>query len=347
MQAMIYTQAGGPDVIAPADLPTPEPGHGEVRVRVVASALNHLDLWTRRGMPGIPPAFPHVGGCDVAGVVDTVGAGVTAWQPGDRVVVNPTLSCGVCEWCRQGEESLCDHVAILGEHRWGGFAEFLVVPAGNLERVPDGFSLLEAAAVPLVYATAWRMLVTRARLRPGETVLVVGAGGGVNSAAIQIAKLAGCQVWATTSSAEKEAAARHLGADLVINYRTDEAWSRTIYQRSGKRGVDVVVDNVGSATWRDSLRTLAKRGRLVTVGATTGPMGETDIRLLFWKQLELIGSTMSNRGEFQAVMRLVWQGRLRPVIDRVIPLSDLEAGHRALEQGDQFGKIIVQVSADG
>ncbi|MBA3534556.1 MAG: zinc-binding dehydrogenase [Ardenticatenales bacterium] len=346
MKAMVYTEPGGLEVIEPITLPMPEPARGEVRVRVVASALNHLDLWVRRGMPDIPPSFPHVGGCDMSGVIDAVGEEVHGWAVGDRVVINPTLSCGQCEWCRRGEDPLCNDFAILGEHRWGGFAEYVVVPALNLERVPAHISLVEAAAAPLVYATAWRMLITQAAIRPGETVLVIGAGGGVNSAAIQIARLAGCEVWATTSSAEKMEAAKALGADFVLNYVEDEAWGRTIYQRSGKRGVDVVVDNVGSASWATSLRSLAKGGRLVTVGATTGPLAETDIRQIFWKQLHLIGSTMSTRGEFSAVMRLIWQGKLRPVIDRVIPLADLRAGHELLEGGNQFGKIVVQVGEE-
>lgn len=344
MQAMIYSGSGGVEVIEAEEVPTPVPNYGEVRVRVVASALNHLDLWVRRGMPGVPPSFPHVGGCDITGIVDEVGNGVAGWQQGDRVVINATYSCGMCEWCKKGEDPLCDHFAIIGEHLWGGFAEYIVVPARNLERVPDGFSLTEAAAVPLVYATAWRMLVSRAKIRPGETVLVVGAGGGVNSAAIQIASLAGCRVWATTSSAEKAEMAHKLGAEFVVNYVEDKAWSRTLYTHSGKRGVDVVVDNVGSATWRSSLRSLAKGGRLVTVGATTGPLGETEIGLVFWRQLQIIGSTMSNRAEFSEVMNLVWQGKLRPVIDRVIPLAELRKGHEVLEAGQQFGKIVVQVS---
>lgn len=346
MHAMVYTGPGSLEVIQPAEVPTPEPGRGEVCVRVVASALNHLDLWVRRGMPGIPPSFPHVGGCDIAGVVEALGADAAGWTTGERVVINPTLSCGLCEWCQKGEEPLCDHFAIIGEHRWGGFAERIVVPARNLERVPESFALTEAAAVPLVYATAWRMLVSRARLRPGETVLVIGAGGGVNSAAIQIAALAGCRVWATTSSEAKAVAARQLGAEWVLNDTEAVQWGRAVYQRSGRRGVDVVVDNVGAATWPTSLRALAKGGRLVTVGATTGAVGETDIRQIFWKQLQIIGSTMSNRAEFAEVVRLVWQGKLRPVIDRIIPLSELAEGHRTLEAGGQFGKIVVQVGEE-
>ncbi|MGH2545010.1 MAG: zinc-binding dehydrogenase [Ardenticatenaceae bacterium] len=347
MKAMVYTGTGGPEVIEAAEVPTPAPGWGEVRVRVVASALNHLDLWIRRGLPGIPPSFPHVGGCDVAGVVDAVGEGVREWQQGDRVVINPALSCGQCEWCARGEDSLCDSFAILGEHVWGGFAEYVVVPVANLERVPDDFPLEEAAAVPLVYATAWRMLITQAEIKPGETVLVIGAGGGVNSAAIQIAALAGCRVWATTSTTEKMEAARALGAEWVVNYVEDEGWSKAVYQRSSKRGVDVVVDNVGEATWATSIRSLAKGGRLVTVGATTGATGKMDIRQIFWKQLRIIGSTMAARGEFRDVMRLVWQGKLHPVIDCVLPLRELRAGHEALESRAHFGKIVMQVGRAG
>ncbi len=346
MHAMIYTGPGGVEVIEAAEVPTPAAGYGEVRVRVVAVALNHLDLWTRRGIPGAPPGYPHVGGCDVAGIIESVGEGVTAWHVGERVILNPSTSCGQCEWCRRGEEPLCDTFKILGEHRWGGLAEYIVISAGNLERVPDDFPLVKAAALPLVYATAWRMLTTRARAKAGETVLIVGAGGGVNSAAIQIAALLGCRVWATTSTAEKAERATQLGAEFVVNYREDPAWSKTIFQKSGKRGVDIVVDNVGEATWKDSVRSLGKKGRLVTVGGTTGPRAEADIRVMFWKQLELIGSTMSNRGEFLEVMRLVWQGKLHPVIDEVIPLADLRRGHEKLERGEQFGKIIVSVSEE-
>lgn len=346
MKAMIYTGPGGVEVIREAEVDTPEAGYGHVRVRVVAAALNHLDIFTREGMPGAPPSYPHIGGCDISGVVETVGEGVQGWKTGDRVVINPTTSCGHCEWCRHGEEPLCDKFAILGEHRWGGMAEYIVVPAINLERVPDDYSLVEAAALPLVYATAWRMLVTRARAKAGDTVLIVGAGGGVNSVSIQIASLLGCRVWATTSTKEKEERAYQLGAEWVVNYREDPAWSKAVYLKSGKRGVDIVVDNVGTATFGDSLRSLTKKGRLVTVGATTGPKAEIDIRLIFWRQLEIIGSTMSNRGEFMDVMRLVWQGKLKPVIDEVIPLSALREGHEKLERGDQFGKIVVQVGEE-
>lgn len=343
MKAMIITEHGGPEVLQMAEVPTPEPGRGEVRLRVRATALNHLDLWVRRGLPGLPPSLPHVAGCDVAGEVEALGPGVRDWQVGDRVVINPTVSCGRCEWCLRGEDSLCDEFGILGEHRWGGLAEFVVAPAINLVKIPDHISFEEAAALPLVYTTAWRMLITQAAVRPGETVLILGAGGGVNSAAIQIAKLAGAEVWATTSSPEKMERARELGADWVVNYK-EENWGKAVWQKSNKRGVDVVVDNVGAATWAQSLRALAKGGRLVTVGATSGPKGETDIRYIFWRQLKIIGSTMSNQAEFREVMALVWQGKLKPVVDRVVPLEETAAGHELLESGQQFGKIVIRVA---
>jgi NADPH:quinone reductase-like Zn-dependent oxidoreductase len=342
MRAVIIEQHGGPEVVKVAEIATPEPGRGQVRVRVRASALNHLDLWVRRGLPGLPPSFPHISGCDVAGEVEQLGEGVTNWQVGERVLVNPTVSCGTCEWCLRGDDNLCDSFAIIGEHMWGGLAEYAVVPAINLARIPDHLSFEEAAAIPLVYATAWRMLITQAAVKPGETVLILGAGGGVNSAAIQIAKAAGARVWATTSSEEKMARARELGAEWVVNYRT-ENWSKAVWQRSGKRGVDVIVDNVGEATWSSSLRSLAKAGRLVTVGATTGPKGDSDIRYIFWRQLKIMGSTMCNRGEFLDVMRLIEQGVLRPVVDRVLPMEETVEGHRLLEQGEQFGKIVIRI----
>ncbi len=343
MRAAIMEQHGGPDVVRIADVPTPEPGSGEVRVRVRASALNHLDLWVLKGLPGLPPSFPHVSGCDVAGVVEALGPGVEGWQIGERVLINPTLSCGECEWCARGEDSLCDHFAIIGEHRWGGLAEYIVVPARNLHRIPDHLSFEEAAAMPLVFATAWRMLMTQAAIRSGETVLILGAGGGVNSAAIQIARATGCRVWATTSSNEKMERARALGAEWVVNYRENEQWAKEVWLHSGKKGVDVVVDNVGQATWSDSIRLLRKGGRLVTVGATTGPKGETDIRYVFWRQLKIIGSTMSSRGEFLDLMRLVEMGVLKPVIDRVLPLERIQEALTILDRGEQFGKIVIRI----
>nr|BCX00944.1 MAG: alcohol dehydrogenase [Bacteroidota bacterium] len=343
MRAAVIRGHGGPEVVEICELPTPEPGPGQVRLRVYATALNHLDLWVRRGIPGVPPAFPHVGGCDIAGTIDALGPGVEGWEVGQRVVVNPQLSCGRCRYCLRGQDNLCLQFAIVGEHTWGGMAEYVLVPAANLEPIPEGFSFEEAAACALVFPTAWRMLLTGARLQPGETVLVLGAGGGVNTAAIQIAKLLGCEVWVTAGSEEKMRRARELGADWVLSYR-DPDWSRRVWERTDKRGVDVIVDNVGQATWATSLRLLAREGRLVTVGATTGPIGETDIRYVFWRQLRIIGSTMANRAEFMDVFRLIWRRQLRPVIDRVLPLEEARRAHEILERGEQFGKIVLRVS---
>jgi len=343
MKAVIIEQHGEPDDVKLAEVPTPEPGPGEVRIRVKATALNHLDLWVLRGIPGIPPSFPHVSGCDVAGTVDTLGPGVSGWEPGDRVLVNPTLSCGECEYCAHGKDNMCVRFGILGEHRWGGMAEYVVVPARNVHPIPDHLSFEEAAAIPLVFSTAWQMLISEAKIQPGELVLVLGAGGGVNSAAIQIAKAAGCQVWATTSTQEKVERALALGADWVVNYREDPEWSKTIWRQTNKRGVDVVVDNVGQATWNSSLRLLGRGGRLVTVGATTGPVAETDIRYIFWRHLKILGSTMCTRGGFLDMMRLVEQGVLKPVVDRVLPLEQASEALKILARGEQFGKIVLRV----
>ncbi len=345
MKAAVFYEHGGPEKIQLADVPRPEIGRGEVLVQVKACALNHLDLWVRRGLPGLEPKLPFWSGSDVAGVVAEVGADVTAYRPGDRVVINPSLSCGVCEYCIAGVESQCVEFKILGEHVPGGCAEFVAAPASNLMRLPDDFSFEEAAAVPLVFQTAWRALITQAQVRPGEDVLILGASGGAATAAIQIARLAGARVFAVTSSAEKIAQAKELGADVGIN-RNEVDFSREIWRLTSKRGVDVVLENVGAPTWKQSLRCLAKGGRLVTYGATAGPIGETDIRVVFWKQVHIIGSTMSSRKEFADVMRLVFQRRLRPVIDKVFLLEEARAAHERLEAGEQFGKIVLRIGAE-
>lgn len=340
MKAAIFREHGGTDKLEIADVPTPVAGAGEVVVRVRAAAMNHLDLWVRRGLPGIEISLPHIGGSDIAGEVVELGAGVASVSKNARVIVNPGLWDGTCEWCQKGEHSLCADYRIIGEHTDGGFAEYVAVPAANLVEIPDEFSFEEAAAVPLVFLTAWRALITQARLRAGESVLIQGASGGAASAAIQIAKLAGAYVFAVTSSDEKAAHARELGADEVID-RTQEDFSKAIFKRTNRRGVDVVLENTGEKTWEGSLRSLARGGRLVTYGGTTGPDGNTNIPLLFWKQVQIIGSTMGTAAEFATVTRLVWQRRLRPVIDRVLPLDDIKAAHEILEAGEQFGKIVL------
>ena len=340
MKAAIFRQHGGPEVIEVADVPRPNVKSGQVLVSVRAAALNHLDLWARRGLPGLDLEFPHIGGSDMAGTVEELGEGVHDLDVGERVLVNPSLWCGRCEWCHRGQESLCLHYKIIGEHLNGGFAEFAVVPARNVLPIPDELTFEEAAAVPLVYQTAWRGIISRGRLRPGETVLVTGGSGGVSTAAIQIAKLAGAYVFSVTAGEEKVRGLEELGADVVFD-RLSQNFTKEIWLATEKRGVDMIFDSIGEVSWPDLTRALARNGRLVTYGATTGPKGHLDIRLTFWKQLQIIGTTMSNRSEFEEVMSLIFQGELEPVIDVVWPLDEAREAHERLEAGQQFGKIVL------
>ena len=341
MKAAFFAEHGGPEVLEVGERPPPEPARDGVVVEVRAAALNHLDLWTRRGLPGLDLGLPHIGGSDIAGVVVDAGSDAGEWEPGASVVVNPGLWCGRCEWCARGEHSLCRSYRILGEHVDGGFAERVAVPARNLYRIPEGTDFARAAAAPLVYQTAWRALISRGGLRPGESVLVTGASGGVSTAAIQIARLAGAEVFAVTSGPENVRRVRALGADHVID-RLEEEFSREVWRETGKRGVDVVLDSVGEAIWEDCVRALAPNGRLVTYGATTGPSGALDLRRTFWKQIRVIGSTMANRAEFEAVMALVFGGRLDPVIDDVLELERIREAHERLEGGEVFGKLVLR-----
>lgn len=341
MKALCFFEHGDLDVLQYTEVPRPIPSAGEVLVRVRATALNHLDVFLRRGWPGLKLPMPHWGGSDVAGEVAELGEGVSGWIVGQRVVVDPGITTQGDEFTRQGEDSVSPGYVILGEDIRGGHAEFVAVPAENLMAMPEGWEFPAAAAPLLVSLTAWRMLVRRAGLRAGESVLIVGAGGGVNSMAIQIAKLAGARVYALTSTEAKMQEARELGADFVINYREDPAWSKTIYTMTGRRGVDVVVDNVGQATLAQSMRTVVRGGRIVMVGNTSGPHAEVDIRYIFGKQISLIGSTMGNHQDFRDVMGLIWSGKLKPVVDRVLPLSEGKRAVEALESGEKFGKIVL------
>jgi NADPH:quinone reductase-like Zn-dependent oxidoreductase len=342
VKALCFFEHGDLDVLQYADVPDPEPGPGEVLVRVRACTLNHLDIWVREGWPGLKLELPHWTGADVAGEVAGLGEGVTGWEVGQRVVVDPGLTTRQDEYTRRGEDSVSPGYVILGEHVRGGQAEYLAIPAENLLPLPESWDFARAAAPLLVSLTAWRMLIHRARLRAGESVLVIGAGGGVNSMAIQIAKLAGATVYALTSTEEKMEKAHDLGADVVLNYRDDPHWSKTLYKMTGRRGIDVVVDNVGQATLTQSMRAVARGGRIVIVGNTSGPQAEIDIRYIFGKQISLIGSTMGGHQDFRDVMELVWEGKLEPVVDRVMPLSEGKAAFAALERGEQFGKIVLQ-----
>lgn len=304
--------------------------------------MNHLDIFVRKGIPGIPLAFPHVLGSDGAGVIDAVGDGVSRARTGDEVVLNPGISCGTCEFCLKGEHSLCVGFHLLGEHIAGTFAEFVVAPEINTFPKPGGLPWEEAAAFPLTFLTAWRMLVTKARVKPGESLLVVGIGGGVALAALQIAKLLGMTVWVTSGSEEKLSRAKMLGADVGIDHSAGD-FSREVRKATGKRGVDVVLDSVGKATWKSSIASLARGGRLLTCGATTGSDPEEDLARIFWNQLTVHGSTMGTHGEFAEMLRMFGDGRLRPVIDAVFPLSEAREAERRLEEKRQFGKIVLRI----
>ncbi|MBI4587960.1 MAG: zinc-binding dehydrogenase [Candidatus Rokubacteria bacterium] len=340
MKALLFRQFGGPEVLQYEDVPDPKIGPHEVLVKVRACALNHLDLWVRNGLPLLQTPLPFWTGSDIAGDVVEVGADVQGVEAGDRVAVNPNLTCGRCDYCLMGEDPLCDAFGIIGEHCRGGLAEYVSVDARNVLRLPDAIPYEGAAAFILANMTAWRMLVTQAQLRAGEDLLILGVGGGVSSAAVGIGKLAGARVWVTSSSDDKLERAKALGADEGINYARED-WARAVWEQTGKRGVDVVLENVGAATWTGSLRVLAKGGRLVTCGATSGPKGETDIRLVFWRQLRIIGSTMANRKEFGDVMRELFRGTLKPLVDRVFPLRDGAEAQRLLAEGRQFGKLVL------
>ncbi len=343
MRAVFFQQHGGTEVLQYGDFPTPEPGPGEVRVQLKAAGLNRMDIWTRQGYPGIKLQYPHILGADGAGLVDALGAGVSGWQVGDRVVVNSNLGCGHCEACIAGQDNLCRDWHLLGETVRGTYAEFVVVPAGNLYPLPAGFNEHSAAAAALVFHTAWHSLIVRAGLRPGETVLMVGASGGVNTASIQIAKLAGASVYVVGSGTDKLALAKSLGADVLIDRSQEENWSKSVYQLTDKRGVDVVVDNVGT-TFPMSFRAARKGGRILTVGNTGGPKFEIDNRFIFAKHLSILGSTMGTRHDFATVMDLVFSGRLKPVLDCTYPLSQAAVAHERLEKGNQLGKITLAIS---
>jgi NADPH:quinone reductase-like Zn-dependent oxidoreductase len=342
LRALTISAHGGLEqVVLRDDLPVPAlTGAHDVRLRVEAVALNHLDLFVVGGLPGVTITPPWVLGADATGVVDAVGDAVTEVRVGDTVIVNPGLSCRGCVYCRDGEQPLCVRFGILGEHFPGTFAEYVVLPAANVRVVPAAIPAPQRAAFTLATLTAWRMLVTRARLRPGEELLIWGIGGGVAQAALQIARHIGARTWVTSGSDEKLARARTLGAQETLNHATQDV-VRELRGRTAKRGMDVVMDNVGVATWARSLGVLGRRGRLVTCGATSGPVVETDVRRLFWNQWSILGSTMGNDAEFDAIAAELREGRLLPVVDEVLPLAEGRAAFERLAAGRQFGKIVL------
>ncbi len=347
MKAAYFDQHGKLDQIKFGDLPVPTIKPNEVLISTHYGALNHLDLFVLQGWPGLNLKLPHIMGSDGAGIVKAVGDEVKEFTVGDRVTVNPGIGCGICIYCLSGQQSLCNRFQIIGEHSDGTFAENFTIPVTNVLKIPDDFSFQTAAAAPLTFLTAWRMLVSKANVRSGDTVLVQGASGGVSIAAIQIAKFFGAKVIATTSSAEKVEKAYGLGADHVINYRETPNYSKSIYKDlTNKHGIDVAVDSVGTATFSTSVKLLNKGGRLVTCGATTGPKTDIDIRQIFWKQISLIGSTMSNHHEFSQVMNLIFSKKLKPQIDRIFPLTEVKEAEEYLEQGIHFGKVLIEIEKD-
>ena len=344
MRALTISEHGGTEKLEfRADVTKPAPRAGDVRVRLHAAALNHLDVFTLAGLPGVTITAPWIMGADGAGVIDEVGTDVTSAAVGDRVVINPGISDRTCEFCMRGEQSLCVKFRLLGEHLPGTFADYVVVPRENVRRIPDAVSFETAAAYLLATLTAWRMLVTRADVKSGDNVLIWGIGGGVAQAAMRIALIRGARVWVTSGSDEKLARARELGAHETINYRTTSV-GKEVRARTHKRGVDVVVDSVGETTWNESLIALGRGGRLVTCGGTSGPMVQTDVRRLFWNQWTIMGSTMGNDSEFEAVVAEISSGHLAPVIDSIFDLADGRSAFERMAHARQFGKIVIRIA---
>ena len=342
MKAVVFTQHGGPDVLKYTDAPDPRPRADEVLVRVRACALNHLDLWIRKGIPGIQIPMPHINGSDISGEIAAVGEMADDIRVGEKVLLQPGISCGRCAACLAGNDNLCRKYTLLGYLVDGGYAEFVCAPARNAVAIPAGLSFEEAAAIPLVFITAWHMLVTRAKLQPGEEVLVLGGGSGVGSAAIQIAKVLGARVIATVGAEEKVEKVRALAADEIIVH-TKQQIHAEVKRLTGKRGVDVVIEHVGEATWAQSVASLAANGRLVTCGATTGYDAKIDLRFLFSRHLSILGSYMGSKAELFPVLDLVARKLIHPVVDKVFPLAEAAEAHRRLEARSQFGKIVLKI----
>ncbi len=343
MKALSFSSHGDVSKLEYNDFPEPEPGPGEVLLRVRAAALNHLDLWVLRGWPGLKLELPHIGGSDIAGEVVSTGFGVEGWKRGARAVLTPGfLPAGYSdEYTVRGEESMSPRFEIFGESRRGGFAELIAAPAHTLHPIPDHLGFSEAAAPLLVATTAWRMLKQRAKLQKGETVLIVGSGGGVNSFSILLAKDIGAKVIALSGSAEKMRKAESLGADVVLNYRENREWSTEIRRLTDKRGADVVVDNVGASTFMQTLLAAARGGRIVTVGNTSGYNITFDNRLVFAKQLSILGSTMGSAQDFREAAAYAWAKPLKPLIARELPLKDGREAYEMMEKGNHFGKIVL------
>lgn len=350
MKTTLFHQHGGPEVLEYTDFPTPEPKPGEVLVKLHVASLNRMDIFVRNGWPGLELELPHINGADGAGEVVSINPHPLPlsqgekgeFKEGDRVVINPNLGCGECDYCLSGRDNMCRSWHLLGETMRGTFAEYVSVPARQLYKLPADFDFHKAAGAALAYQTAWHSLITRGMLQKGETVLIVGAGGGVNTASIDIAKYSGAQVLVVSSDAKKLEKAKALGADILINRSKEENWSKSVFLATGKQGVDVVVDNVGT-TFTHSLHALKKGGRLLTVGNSGGPKFEIDNRYIFARHLSIIGSTMSNLADFTTVMDLIVKGVLEPALDKSFPLQDAAAAQERLWNGENFGKITLDI----
>ena len=338
MKAIRFHEFGGPEVLRYEDVPDVKPREDRVLVRVRACALNHLDLWIRKGLPGI--RLPHINGSDIAGDVVEVGSYVSGVKAGARVLLAPMTFCNRCFQCTSGEQNLCREFSVLGYATDGGNAEFISVPEVNVIPIPEGLGYDQAASVPLVFLTAWHMLVARSHLKAGDTVLVLGGGSGVGSAAIQICKMLGANVIASAGDEAKLEKSRELGADHTINHYKQKI-ADEVRKITAKAGVDIVFEHVGAATWDDSVRSLRPGGTLVTCGATTGPEAKFDLRVLFSRQLSFLGSYMGTMGDLHQVLRHIFAGKLKPVVDRTFPLSEARAAHERLEKSEQFGKIVL------
>lgn len=343
MKAVYLHTHGGSDVLEFGDIEKPKPANGEVLVRLRAAALNRADLWTREGWPGLKIGYPHILGSDGSGEVSELGEGVADFEIDDRVVINANIGCGRCSICLSGKDNLCRDWHLLGETLLGTYAEYVVVPAKNLLKIPGGFEYQAAASAGLVYLTAWHSLVTKGNVQPYESVLVVGASGGANTASIQVAKCIGATVYVVGSNESKLALAESLGADFLIDRSKEENWSSTVHNLTDKRGIDVIVDNVGAGTMPLSMRAARKGGRILTVGNTAGPKFEIDNRYIFAKHLSIIGSTMGTISDFKQVMGLIFNNRLKPVIDRSFPLREAAEAQKRLEAGEQMGKITLEI----
>ncbi len=344
MKAAFINEHGSIQKIQIGSLNLPKIGPNEVLIETKYAALNHLDLFVIQGWPGLNLSLPHVIGADGAGIVKETGSAVTSVSEGDKITINPGLSCGKCEKCLSGQQIYCKHFSIMGERSWGTFAEYFKVPEINVLKIPDNYSLYKAAAAPLTFLTAYRMLISQANVKPRDIVLIHGAGGGVSSAAIQIAKYMKAIVIATTSTVGKINKARKIGADYVINYKEMRDYEKFIYRDlTKKHGIDIVIDNVGQTTFPTSIRLLRPGGRLITCGATTGPKTSIMINQIFWKHLEIKGSTMANQSEFRDVMKLIFEEKLSPIIDKIFPIEQIKEAEKYLSEANQFGKILIEI----